>query len=169
MKAQIQSQVFIYILVIIVVGMLLLFGYKGIAGLRQQQCKVQEVTFLTSLQDALQENKAYESSDEKELPAPCTANIACFVDTQFILGTDIIPDITDLGMPPSYYFFVKDSVNSHIKRNVFILDGKGNLNERSIFLDSVIVDQNVTCLRAVRGSFKIRFEGTGKGTKVMSW
>ena len=53
MKGQVQH-VFIYILTIIVVGLILLLGYKSIGGLMGQGCDVERATFASDLESKIE-------------------------------------------------------------------------------------------------------------------
>ncbi|MFH1174705.1 MAG: hypothetical protein V1725_06220 [archaeon] len=166
MNAQVQSQIFIYILVIVVVGLLLLLGYKAIGNLRNDACKVNEVSLKAELETAVQDNSAYKASDVRTFQAGCAGSVLCFADAALVEGTGGVDFPLQLGRPATYFFYVNDSMNAHVLRNVFILDNEGTMNERAIFIPRVEVEQNLTCIEAVQGLFKVRFEGTGKGTKV---
>ena len=50
-KAQIQGQVFIYILTLIITGMILLYGYNAITGISKRAEQVELVKFKNDLKE----------------------------------------------------------------------------------------------------------------------
>jgi len=168
---QIQGQVFIYILTIIVVGLLLLFGYRFFQGLLSQGCDVQEIQFKTDIENQLRQNIGYQSVTPIALDAPCGFSTVCFADSNSILtlAGSKIPSAFDFTNSPTQLAFVQDSLQSNVKRNVFLLKPDGSLNTRSIFSENVIANdsvRNYTCMDAKNNKFNILLTGTGRAVNV---
>ena len=82
-KAQIQSQLFIYILTIIVIGVLLLFGIKWIGKILQTDEVVQQTAFVKDIEGAFNSIRSdYGSQRLEEFSAPGSVDRTCFVDSQ---------------------------------------------------------------------------------------
>lgn len=81
-KSQIQSQMFIYILTILVVGLMLYFGVKWIGGLIITGNQMEEARFVRSLNDAFDEVRPnYKSGRNRDFLVPSGIDRVCFVDT----------------------------------------------------------------------------------------
>lgn len=76
-KAQTQ-QVFIYIMVILVVGGLLLIGFRSINNILNQGCEVEFANFKTSLQNQLNQNNRFGFVELINIRRPCDYTALCF-------------------------------------------------------------------------------------------
>lgn len=82
-RAQVQ-QIMIFVIGLVVVGLILLFGYAVIDGLNQDRCEIQRTQFGSNLIQAIDRNKAFGTSQSVTLQAPCDAAHVCFVDRRII-------------------------------------------------------------------------------------
>ena len=80
MKGQTQ-QVFIYIMVILIVGAILLFGYKSIHNILEKSKQVDLATFQTGLWDVLEKNNGYGDRYSKPVDAPGGYDALCFINS----------------------------------------------------------------------------------------
>jgi hypothetical protein len=150
LKGQIQ-QVFIYILTIIVVGLILLVGYKAIINIMEKSCDVETTKFASSLEESIGRYTDSGSFHTVDLKAPCETLEVCFVD----------PDTTSIN---SGYAIIDDSVNAGIKQNIFLI--KPGLIEPFGYFPSIDVQSNILCVENTNGFIRMSFEGLGQKTRV---
>jgi len=156
LKGQIQ-QVFIYILTIIIVGLILLIGYRAIGGLMEKGCKVEMTTFKSNLESFITKYSSYGSFHEETMKAPCSFASICFVDTQDI------EDGTDFPTAPEV---IRQSVLDNIQENIFLF--KTEVTEPAGFMSEIHVDDGMICINNSNGNFYIAFHGLGKKTNISS-
>jgi hypothetical protein len=78
-KGQVQSQMFIYILSIIIIGLLLLFGVKWIGELINQGKLVNLLKFKKTLENEFERAGSYESINYIDLETPGWIKKICFL------------------------------------------------------------------------------------------
>ena len=92
-RAQLASQLFVYILGIITVGLLLLLGFRAIDNLQKNQCAVQETKFVSALATAIERNKDWGVNRVETFSLPCDATAVCFVTRDLV---DAVPGVNGL-------------------------------------------------------------------------
>jgi hypothetical protein len=161
-KAQ-MSQVFTYLVIILVVGVIAIFGYKGIAGILKTQCDHQRVLFEKNLVDFIDEYSDYGSVNEETLNAPCDITAVCFVDSSYYESISLQFDPALADNDPVVASAVKDKTT-----NIFI---KAKFTE-PIGLSKKLVlkpeDGSFKCFEAKSGKFKFVFRGLGRKTQIES-
>jgi|TARA_Y100000310_G_scaffold276363_1_gene293440 hypothetical protein len=153
MRGQIQ-QVFIYLLTIIVVGLILLIGYKSIGGIMKKGCEVEKATFKVDIESFISKYNSYGSVHTESLKAPCSYAQICFVDK----------DILDNNNFNSSNPIIESSVRAGIEENIFLV--KKEVTDAVGFMEEINVDEEIVCINNTGGKFKIRFEGLGKETGI---
>ncbi len=82
-KSQMQSQLFIYIMTLLIIGLLLYFGFGWISKLFKTQSVIDATKFQVDLENAFEKIRPnYGSTSEREFLAPDGVDRICFVDTQ---------------------------------------------------------------------------------------
>jgi hypothetical protein len=161
-KAQI-SQVFTYLVIILVIGVIAIMGFKGIAWILKTQCEHQRVLFEKNLLDFIDEYSDYGSVNEETLSAPCDITKVCFVDSTYYEPIAPRLDITQLGNDP----VIKSAADDQTT-NIFF---KAKFTE-PIGLSKKLVlkqgDSPFKCFEAKSGKFKFVFTGLGKKTQIES-
>ncbi|MFH1133839.1 MAG: hypothetical protein V1735_05065 [Nanoarchaeota archaeon] len=115
-KAQIQSQVFVFIFAAVLMGLIFFFGWKWFNQLNDSRREVMFLEFKDDLKAAL-ESKRYGDRDEVRLKLPGTAKELCFVDLD--------KDVTATTWPASQgHSLMKDSVESGQQINAFLVTSK---------------------------------------------
>lgn len=76
-KAQTQ-QVFIYMMVIVVVGGLLLIGFRSVNNIIDKGCEVEYTNFKSQLTQELQRNTRFGMVNEINIRVPCSYEALCF-------------------------------------------------------------------------------------------
>ena len=156
-KAQIQ-QVFIYILTIVIVGLILLMGYKIIGNTINQGCEVEHVKFTSQILGYIEKYDNYGSYHTEQIAVPCDYEELCFVDTNA------------LGDPNfnSNNVIISDSVQSGTQKNIFLV---GETTEPIGFVEKIrLGNQNeALCFKVTAGEFLVAFEGTGNSTIIKTY
>lgn len=156
-KAQMMGQVFIFLLATLLIGFILIFGYNSIKKFND---KVDTVG-LAKFKDDLSNTVGVVSTDygrvkTQSFSAPAGITKICFVKS----FPELIADTTSPtnGHIFSEYPLMKDSIDSQVNQNVFLISSKV---EESFYIGEIDVDGEISCIEKVSGNFKIRFEGKG--------
>lgn len=153
-----MQQVFIYLMTMIIVGLIILIGYKAIGGLINKGCDVEISTFQKTLESYIVKHSSFGSIHKETLNVPCSYKQICFVDADIIGNTFYYPDNV----------IIKDSVKSDIEQNIFLVSDK--VTEPFGFMNEIVVgtDSGVICINNTNGKFYLRFEGLGRRTIISS-
>ncbi|MBN1544050.1 hypothetical protein JW898_01155 [Candidatus Woesearchaeota archaeon] len=80
-RAQIAGQVFIYIIAIVVVGLIVAYGYSAIKGFTQRGEEVEYITLRTGLENSVKSIVSdYGSIKRPDIDIPGKYEMVCFVD-----------------------------------------------------------------------------------------
>lgn len=174
-KGQI-SQVFTFIMALMVIGLIVLMATKSMGGLLNDKCDVDLITFKDSLQDELSSNNDYGSMNEIRIQAPCNYNILCLVDATVIDGEyldafSVSNAVLNSDMQGS--FIISNSINDMTKTNIFLTTLNGEKTIPVGFVSQVEITHSdnspisaVKCVNSTAGYFKLRTEGLGRKTKI---
>ena len=89
--AQIQTQVFVYVIGLIIMGIILLYGYQSISAMREKGDQIDLLTFKTDMeQEVSKMSSDYGSARIITLKAPAGFSEVCFVDLEQNPHQDII-------------------------------------------------------------------------------
>jgi len=152
-KAQNIGQIFIYILSIVVVGVILLFGYQAITNFSKNADRIALVQFQKDLESSIKSiSSQYGAIQKKIFSLSNDYKQVCFVDNY--------NSITDLNAMDSYPI-IKDSVVSGTGKNIFLVKANKQAAEsfsiEKIALKTVIFD----CFNITNSKLTIRIEGMG--------
>lgn len=155
-KGQIQ-QVFIYLMTMIVVGLIILIGYKAIGGLINKGCDVEVSTFQKNLELYIVKHSSYGSVHKETLNVPCAYSQICFVDSDVIGNTFNYHDNV----------IIEDSVETGIEQNIFLISDK--VTEPFGFMNEIAIETgSIVCIDNINGKFYMRFKGLGRRTVISS-
>jgi len=162
-SGQIYGQVLIYILTIVLVSVILVYGYNAINNFKERAEQVTLLKFerdLGNLMEALAPD--YGSQKTRGFLLPGGMKSICFVDTY-----DRVIDIPDRTNP-----IIKDSVKPYIEdrnrleiKNVFLLDD----TVRESFTIPVKMDldgDDILCIESIGGRVTLKIEGKGDGVEI---
>ncbi|MFT4261175.1 MAG: hypothetical protein ACMXX9_01960 [Candidatus Woesearchaeota archaeon] len=147
-KAQTQ-QVFIYIMVIIVVGAMLIIGFRSVSNIMGQGCQVEYERFKTQLGSDIERNTRFGFVQEINLRAPCNYDQICFG-----------------GPPGENPDPVIDASMTAEAENVFLRQGR--------FMEPLFQNPSIErppeqlCINSTAGRFVFRLEGIGQGKVSVS-
>ena len=153
-KAQITGQIFIYIMVIVVVGLIFLLGYKYIGTILGAKCDTEEAAFFANMQKFADNYDGYNEVATEEVKTPCSYSKVCFVDIQ------AIKDKATINQAP---LPIRLSVEEGVEQNIFLLDDD---KQKSGYSEKIKVKNSFICINRTGAYFNIRFRGTSEQTFV---
>lgn len=157
MKRGQTQQVFIYLMVIIVVGAVLLIGYRSVDNILDRSCDVDISSFRSSLSSDLSQNTRTGRVASNDYRVPCAYTTLCFI------GQGANEDGDD------YPAALKADISAETGNNVFLLEGE--LVRESFSMETLTIDETdsgVLCVEAENNRFNARFEGSAGTVKVSS-
>ncbi len=152
-KAQISSQIFVYILAAVIIAVILLVGYKAISTILGFTSKVPIDDFKIDFESEVHKiTRSYGSIKKFEFTLPEKFDTICFIDSmnennEFEISANI-------GNA-----FIEDIVSDNVQKNVFLL--KEDIIEESFYVENMDVSEDYLCVEN-QGLMKIWFEGAGK-------
>lgn len=162
-KAQV-SQVFTYIAAILVIGLLVVFGYKAIDMMLSKQCDAKRVIFEKNLLDFIDQYSDYGSVQEEFMKTPCDAKEICFANAS------LCPYDPYSATPIEYY--TTDQVIiaevTDCKANIFIKsEFTETLMNPTKFSGKIALEGDpLQCFKVNNGQVKLVFTGLGSKIKI---
>lgn len=155
-NAQLYSQIFIYILTIILISFILVYGYNAVQNFKKRAEQVSCLKFKNDLINAVEGiSSDFGSIKRKELQLCSGYSKVCFVET---FESPNIPDDIDP--------IIKDSILSSTGRNVFLIE---NIAKESFYAGRISVDPDVLCIKAANNKVNLKLEGRGNHAAVSQW
>jgi len=154
-RSQIQTHLFIYILAILVLALILLFGYRAIDSFRDKGKQATMLTFKTSLANEVERvSLSFGEVSIVDYTLPTEYSEICFVDSSVI-------NSKDYAKIPSTYPIIQGAVESGSENNVFLVSG---ISEPFSNVGQIKVTNFFKCARVMDGKFRLRFEWSSRGT-----
>ena len=157
-KAQL-NQVFIYLMVIIVVGAVLLIGYSAWLNIIKQACLVEQETFKSEIRDRIDTYSEYWAVGQVSLQAPCDFETLCFVNSS--------PDTAELAKYPTMEVEVQERTGNRI----FLLKSKQTVPIPTEMPELVVEDGaglGMVCITKKSGQFSFTLKGIQRGRLSVS-
>lgn len=149
------GQIFIFVLAVVLIGFILLFGYNSIAKFKGKMDNVALIKLKNDLTLEVETISAdYGSVKIRNFELPEGVTDACFIDSHPFMPSSINSD----------YPIMDDSVGSNAKKNVFLI--KDNSVEESFFIGAIDLNEDFKCFDAIRSQIKVKLEGAGNHAKV---
>ena len=151
LKSQMIGQIFIYILSLILIGFILIYGYNAIVDFRERAKEVSFANFendLSSMVEIVAPDTGTIKTESFEVPAG-------YGKVCFVKSFPDFPTLSSTGYP-----LIENTINKKVKKNVFLIKEA----PRSFFIGNIEVisdDNKILCIDAVNGIIKIKFEGKG--------
>ena len=154
-RAQMVSEVFIYIVSAAVFLMILIFGYRAVLGILASQDTTILVDFKTQLQGSIEKMKIRKGSvDIQTFSLPTKYTRVCLLqsatDEQTTLSNQLQTDY------PQYYSAWKTGTE-----NIFLSPKQ----ELPLYLPNIEIDNGYFC-KDIDGKFTLRIEGLGKTVRI---
>jgi hypothetical protein len=175
-KAQIQ-QVFIYLMALLVIGFIVIIGYRMVNKLLGQSCDIEEQKFNTQLVKSIEGAARYGSVTEAKITRPCDYERLCIVDANvftnannnYPAGLDSVQSETGTNNKELYPMIWANAQGTEkVFYNVYLYDAKKPegipvlYDERLLTIEPGVTGDPVVCFNTVAGSFSLLFKGLGK-------
>lgn len=163
MKRAQVSQVFTYIVAILIIGLLVVFGFKGIGWILNTQCANQRLVFEKDLLEFIDEYSEYGSVHEENIKVPCNIREVCFVNLSFCASEGAVPGLyLNSGDP------VIEDATFQCTANIFI---KGKFTETlsspAKFSNKINLNTGpLQCFEVKGGKLDLVFSGLGRTTLI---
>jgi hypothetical protein len=163
-KGQIIGQVFIYILSVVIISAILIYGYTAVSEFRDRSQNVAKVKLQNDITNAISKlSSDYGSVQRKEL------YLGEYLEMCFVDNYEPSPTI-----PASTNKLIADNVQSRTGNNVFLI--KETL-EQSFRAGTIsvgdsgesAVDTDVVCIDAISNRVEVRLEGKGDHVHISPW
>lgn len=155
-KAQIYSQIFIYILSIILISFILVYGYNAVQNFKKKAEQVSCLKFRNDLQNAVESASSdFGSVKRKDLQLCAGYSQVCFVEN---FESPNLPDNVDP--------IIKDSISSNSGKNVFLVE---NIAKENFYAGKISVEPDVLCIKAINNKISLRLEGKGNHVLISRW
>ena len=159
-KSQIQSQVFVYVLALVIMGMILLYGYKSISTMREKGEQIDLLTFKTDLADEISKMSSdYGSARIITLKSPAGFSEVCFIDLEKNPSEDI-----RTTHPLVYESWIDDTANVFLIKD---LAEEFQLIEENNKPLIQIKNPGYVCIQVINNRVSLRLEGIG-GKSLLS-
>jgi hypothetical protein len=174
-KAMMVGEIFVYIVSLIVVAMVLIYGYSVINGFMGEKSNIELLQFQKNLEKYVKSySSEFGSKGHKTLMAPGDAGYLCFVNYYSV--SDSIMNCN--GSIGGGFLFIKYSFqNSPVPReykNMWLVDKRGEMM-KSAYLGNittapksgiVALGCNYLCVESYNGQFYLNLLGKGIGVEI---
>ncbi len=177
-SAMAASQLLIMVMSLVVMGLVVILGFKAISGLNQKTAEAELLQFQSQLQQDItglapqfESVKIYGA--KHQLRVPRDVSDVCFVDNPQVglRPFDTNPSLFDaLDSPTDGFPVVYESVKTNVRKNVFLLGHEQIVH--SFYLDPIHVLNGITsvvpwwCKKVINGQLPLRLEGRGDSVLV---
>jgi hypothetical protein len=150
------SQMFVFILAVIVIGSTIYIGMRLFSDFKDTGCETLKARFMQDMNDIIEDSSPYGSRAIESVRPSCDARELCFVSSDAIGDAEKSAMITDES--------IKMSVSSGVKTNMFIRD---NVGLQPMGYDERIKIDNPYFLCANAGNSGFTFKTEGKGNAIV--
>ncbi len=158
-KAQMTSQIFVYVLAIIIIAFVLLYGYKSIASMRDKSEQIDLLSFKKDIEnEVIKMSGDYGSSRIVTIKVPSKYSQVCFIDLTQNPSSEI-----QYSHPLIYEAWGDDSAN------VFLMDGLAKEFQLIQYQDNFLIEispPGYLCIDAINTQIQFRLEGVGARAKL---
>ncbi len=159
MKKAFAYEIFIYVLSVLIVGLVLYYGYNAVKGFGDKQKQLQYITFKTGFENIISTIAPdYGTVRAKPIQVPSMFTELCIVDPNSIKNKDA-PD--SLDMQKNKYPLIYDSVTSGVLKNIFPMP-----NGEPFYVEKIQLEKGFECFPVVQGQINARLEGLGDRAKI---
>ena len=158
-KAQIQGQVFIYILTLIITGAILIYGYNAITSIKERADQVELVNFKTKLKSDFETiSSDHGSTRTKTYNVPSKVKEICFYQKGV---SEVENSAAIINIENS---LIRDSLQD-TDNNVFLVSG-GNKIDPMELTTIKLSEGQILCINITNNRLKLRLEGFGDSVLV---
>jgi hypothetical protein len=168
-KAQTAEQIFVYIIAIVVVGLIVVYGYSAIKSFSKRGEEVEYITLKTSIENAVKGIVSdYGSIKRPDIAMPGKYTMVCFVDKAKSGGASVTP-ICDPNIPDGdrYYEPIVCSGWQTGRSNVFLVpDGSENFDVGTIVIEG---GYPFKCFDVVNNRIRLQLKGLGDKVEISEY
>lgn len=176
-KAQVSSQLFMYILAIVIIGLLLVFGVKYIGMLVEKVDTINVVQFKTDLETNIEKIRPnYGTWRILEFDVPAEVSEVCFFEYGILPARPQDTPICRQSDVDEYDYIICNAWKDYESANpdgenpnVFVKPS--SVIDTDIIIGRLEIDasNHYLCVQAVGGMIKLKATGLGDGTKIEEW
>ena len=161
LKSQIYGQIFIYLLTIVLVGFILIYGYNAIENLRAKANQVECLNFKSDLKNTIESISSDFGRVKRADISLCSPyKQACFVET--FEKFDKNNPQSNVPLDP----IIKDSLRAESGKNIFLVD---KIAKEPFYAGNISVALDVFCINSINGKVSLKFEGMGDHVALSQW
>lgn len=167
-KSQLYGQIFIYILTILLISFILIYGYNAITNFKGRTEQIVSLKLQEDLRNSVRSiTPDFGSAVKKEIDIGGASEI-CFVESYRTFSRNFAVNNFGVAADP----IIADSIQSQSDKNVFLI-GKSVSN--SFYIGKISVDPsasvtfNVLCMKSSNGKVTLKLEGMGDHALIGGW
>jgi hypothetical protein len=171
-KAQIQAQIFIYVMVLVVGAGILIYGYTAIKGFKAQADDVLELEFQNTLKNDLK-SVSFESTKVKTYNLPAAVSQICFKAPNAVYAHVVDEEQRQEILKRNYkYPIIASEIQAETENNVFLYPRGEKAFFSGIPIDltsgQVATQDEIyfKCFDVRQGILKIKIKGQGNSVLV---
>src|SRR3989344_6581171 len=155
-KSQLHSQIFIYVLTMVLVAFILVYGYNAVQDFKKRAEQLSCIKFKNDLQNAVDGILGdFGTVKRKDFQLCNGYNKVCFVES-----------VNNKIIPPNIDPIVKDSILSNTGKNVFLVEDTA---KESFYAGKISVEPDVLCINAPENKISLKLEGKGNYVLLSQW
>jgi len=162
------KQVFTFLMVAILLGLIFLFGIRSMSGIVEDTCKAEKTLFIKSLNEYVSKYNTYGTKVTESMVLPCDSTAICFVDIQAVKTKENNLQAESTWVAPSINPVISASVAEGVEKNIFLMNG--NVAEPIGYSEKLIVgaddNEDIVCVTPIGKKVNVKFMGKGKTTQV---
>lgn len=168
-KGQVAGQIFIYVIAVVVVGLIVAYGYSAIKGFSKRGEEVEYITLKTNIENSVKAiTSDFGSIKRPDFTVPGKYEMVCFVDKTRAADADATDICTLRTGNEDIYQPIACSGWKTGRDNVFMIpDGSESFDVGTISIvnsGESYAGQPFICFEVVNNRIKLQL--TGKGDKV---
>jgi len=165
-SSQLHSQIFVYILTLVLVAFIFVFGYSSVRNIKDRAEQVACLKFENDLRAAIESISAdFGSVKRKDFQLCGGYSKVCFVDDS-IANRNSPNAVDSKNTPISVDPIIKDSISDRAHKNVFLTE---NTAKDSFYAGNISVNSDIMCITATNGKISLRLEGEGNKASIEQW
>lgn len=162
-KSQLYSQIFIYVLTIVLISLILVYGYNAVRNFKERGEQVCKLKLKNELQNSIKSiSSDFGTVRRKDIQLCENYNEVCFVETFEKIDNKRNP----LSNVPITDPIIIDSINSYTNKNTFLVD---KIAKESFYAGNISVELDVLCIEAKNNRLSLRLEGKGSHVLLGKW
>jgi len=151
------SQIFVYIITIVVIGLIVGFGYYVIKNFMGYSSKVEIADFHTSIKNTVSSNTEYGAEEIKTFSLPSGYKGVCFVQ-----------NFPNMFSPADNALLAAAIETGPNAKNLFLVLTDGSY-EPIANIGKITADGGVLCTDSVNNKIELRFQGLGDHTQISQY